>query len=50
MNPIFLAWLVQGQPRKRRKTNTKVQDYITKSTTTTTTISQPQAQEGIDEI
>jgi hypothetical protein len=33
MNPVFLAWLVQGQPRrKRRKTDTKVQDYATKST------------------
>ena len=30
MNPIFLAWLVQGQPRKR-KADTKVQDYATKS-------------------
>jgi hypothetical protein len=38
MNPIFLAWLVQGQRRKRRKTDTKVQeDYnITKSITTAT--------------
>jgi hypothetical protein len=45
MNPIFLAWLVQGQPRKRRKTGTKVQeDYVTKSTTTA--ISQSQAQDG----
>ncbi len=43
MNPVFLAWLVQGQPRKRRKTDTKVQeDYATKSTITTA-ISQSQA-------
>ncbi len=43
MNPVFLAWLVQGQPgRKRRKTDTKVQDYATKSAITTA-ISQSQA-------
>jgi hypothetical protein len=44
MNPVFLAWLVQGQPvGKRRKTDTKVQeDYATKSTITTA-ISQSQA-------
>ncbi len=42
MNPVFLAWLVQGQPRKRRKADAKVQEeYINKSTTTT--ISQSQA-------
>jgi hypothetical protein len=40
MNPVFLAWLVQGQPRKR-KTDTKVQDYATKSTNIA--ISQSQA-------
>jgi hypothetical protein len=45
MNPIFLAWLVQGQPRKRRKTGTKVRDYVTKSTITSA-ISQSQAQDG----
>ena len=41
MNPIFLAWLVQGQPRKRRRTDTKVHEYVNKSTTTA--ISQSQA-------
>ena len=42
MNPVFWAWLVQGQPvRKRRKTDTKVQDRATKSTNIA--ISQSQA-------
>jgi hypothetical protein len=41
MNPVFLAWLVQGQPRKR-KIDTKVQEYVNKNTTTD--ISQSQAQ------
>jgi hypothetical protein len=40
MNYIFLAWLVQGQSR-RRKTNTQVLEHVNKSTTTA--ISQPQA-------
>jgi hypothetical protein len=49
MNPIFLAWLVQGQSRKRRKRGIKVQeDYLTKSTTTA--ISQSQSQDGADGI
>jgi hypothetical protein len=42
MNPIFLAWLVQGQPGRKRKRGIKVQDYVIKSTTTTA-ISQSQA-------
>jgi hypothetical protein len=42
MNPVFLAWLVQGQPRKR-KIDTKVQEYVNKNTTTAI-ISQSQAQ------
>jgi hypothetical protein len=41
MNPVFLAWLVQGQPGRKRKTDTKVQDRATKSTTAA--ISQSQA-------
>jgi hypothetical protein len=44
MNPVFLAWLVQGQPRRRRKTGIKVQDYINKGTDIA--ISQRQTQDG----
>jgi hypothetical protein len=47
MNPIFLAWLVQGQLRKR-KTGIKVQESVNKSTTTA--ISQSQSQDGADGI
>lgn len=35
MNPIFLAWLVYGQPRRKRKRGIKVQDYASNTTITT---------------
>jgi hypothetical protein len=41
MNPIFLAWLVYGQPRKRKR-SIKVQDYATN----TATISSTEGEEG----
>jgi hypothetical protein len=43
MNPIFLAWLVYGQPRRKRKRRSiKVQDYATN----TATISSTEGEEG----
>jgi hypothetical protein len=47
MNPVFLAWLVQGQPRKRKR-DIKVQGYVINNTTTA--ISESQAQDGADGI